>query len=148
MSRIEFTGVAVLMKDGKWGIETTAEEFKRVLGDQRYQEELNYRIDYGNVTDPWIIQPHEVLKIWGHDDDRSVVELNMRVVDDPELERQQNLVLKYARQSLGSDAEPGGGESKDDGTKDLFHLWFPGSETSVTVRLKPDESGLEILDRN
>jgi hypothetical protein len=107
---IEVTGVAVALPGGKWGIETSPEEYKRVMGEETYQAQLNFRADYGSMGEPWIVTPEAMLKYLGFDDSRPTVRMTLRIIPDPELDRKERLVWKLIRTQLSPNAEIGGGE--------------------------------------
>lgn len=65
-------------------------------------------------------------------------------VTDPDLDRQQALVLKLAHKTLSPDIEPSCGE-KIDG-RWIFHLWEPRQEMTISVRLSECETKLERVD--
>jgi hypothetical protein len=140
---VEVTGVAVALPNGRWGIETSPEEYQRVLGQRAYEEQLNFRADYGNMGEPWIVTPEAMLKHMGFDDSRPVVRMTLRVIPDPELDRQERLVWKLIRTQLSPNAEVCGGEQNEETGRWRFHIWIPDVERSMTVILNEAETCVE-----
>lgn len=130
------TGVPVL-EYGQFYFTVTPEEYARVMGEKRYKDSLAYRADYGHPDDPWLVCMSDLLDY----PKGGVVELTLRPVPYPEMERQERLVLEIARKTMTPNVECVGGETED-GKKYHFHLWLPDTEESRTVCLSDDEKSL------